>query len=354
MIDYDYIVNEYVKMINGEKVEMQFIPVNGGIRNTTHKVKYGNQYLFIKLYNSKTKYSTHIEGTRCKTEYEICKYLNDNGCPVIKPVFCDNEKGVNIFKFYESKNLSYFLKNSDHKTVINLFYKIMDAIILVHNVQCNNYLNTLRFKSISEQDIMRYFNESFEVISKYKHSICVGNFYNDVKIDDLINCIMEENLVWGNMQMHSENIMICENQDVIFCDFEKTYPHFRQMDLISCLDNKGLSFEEIRHLTDYYFEKSNLKDYKKFIRNMDIINVIENLRMLKKITLNESSKQVEWKMQNEKKVKNIIADNSNTGVRWNTERNENYESRLYMMLNYNFSNEPMVNKLREQLEKLEL
>jgi serine/threonine protein kinase len=292
--------------------------------------------IFLKKYNPETKYASHLTTTRCQSEYVICEYLSEFTDHVVKPLFSDPDSSVNIFKFYDSINLSDLLK-SEIAVKLEAMKKSTKALAEIHKISATNYIKNIEYKLIEVIDVERYFKDCLECI--WDHNKIKRN-YGSLEIGimgEVFNLITENRLVWGNMNAHSDNILFDNySHKAIYCDFEKAYPHAQHIDLISLIFNKGLSKNEIDQLVQYYTTEMNISNTNHFMQTLDLFSIMENLRAIRRIILAQKEIIPRWIMTNGKQEKLYIKDEQGGTKLWSEKRGENIDSRLSNIYDYTF------------------
>lgn len=69
--------------------------------------------------------------------------------------------------------------------------------------------------------------------------------------------------------------------------------------------------------------------------------------MIRRILINKRGKTVQWKVENNKKVKLIVNADDDRGVIWNRDRKEDCIERLQNIEKYNFTNNFYCNEIRK-------
>ena len=169
------------------------------------------------------------------------------------------------------------------------------------------------------------------------------------------NCIkrISENLAsqelkYGHFELHNDNIMF-DGEKIFFIDFEKFHPHVPQLDLISLMMNENINKENIKKYIDYYIRINNISNKEEFLYTLDCANIFYNLKIVNMIIRNLLGCETRWVEENGQRVKKIERTNSNFGSNWNKERNESIEMRIKNILEFNFSSNAEIEKLKNNL-----
>lgn len=332
-IDFYKICNDVLKGKN-------IVSVTGGLRNTCYRYGTGESSFFVKKYNQDTKYSKHMSECRCVSEFYITKYLFDNGCSVAEPLYYSKEKQIGIYSYIDAKNIKSY-----GEIGMDLCKKVMDELSKIHKLPVVEEIMNCKFKNLDKDDLYRYLKDGIDFLCELKNvenTFCANELYENVVTE-----IEKGKKVFGNTQLHDGNIMINDDYGIVFCDFEKVYPHFPQMDIMSFVHCRKLSIEDEKKIIDYYIEINDIQDKELFYTIYNLLFIIDCLRVLKKIKYNSEGLKVKWINIDGKKVKTFEKTASEQGMRWNEERGESIENRISDMQNKKYSESKICNRLRE-------
>lgn len=318
--------------------------VTGGLRNTSFVYNFKGQRYFVKKYNSDTKYSRHMSESKCVSEFCVTQYLFYQGCDVAKPLFYDEEKQIGIYEYLEAENLFA------HGTIgQEECFKVIDSISKVHRLPVKGEIGICRFKELAKEDIYRYLCEGFEFLKEI-----MGK---EVDIDKTFFERVAERIslnerVLGNTQLHDGNVMITNDNRIYLCDFEKVFPHFPQMDIMSFINCRRLGLEDEKEIIDYYLRINNVQNANEFYAVYNLLFIIDSLRMIKKIKYNEDGLKVKWIEENGVRHKRYEKTDLEKGRLWNRERGESIERRLNGILKKEYSKDPQAEKLRNMVREV--
>jgi hypothetical protein len=330
----------YLEICKNVLRNKNIVPVTGGLRNTCYKYSDGNNVLFVKAYNKDTQFSKHMSECRCVSEFYITKYLYDNQCSVAEPLFCDEKMQIGIYDFVEAKNLKKY-----GKVDMELCYLTMEELSKIHSLPVVYDINGCKFTDLSKEDLKRYLIDGINFLCELKY---IPNIYNDMSFfQDIVDEIGKMNRVIGNTQLHDGNVMVSNEHSIWFCDFEKVCPHFPQMDIMSFIHCRNLLLNDEKKIIDHYIRINNIENPDLFYCVYNLLFIIDCLRILKKIKYNEDGLKVKWVEVNGKKIKKFEKTESDKGIRWNRERGESIENRLYEIQSNVYSNNELCRKLRK-------
>lgn len=323
-----------------KKIESkQLYKVFGGLKNNCFSLDVDSKKYFVKFYNPDTQYSYHLSKTRCESEFAMCKYLNDLGCAVPKPIALYPEKLIGVYNFVDGVNLF----NLDEVS-LEISMNIIDELVKIHAIPVSHKIENCIFRETTVEDLERYLNDSLNFLAKYMFSDYDVNHFSKL-YKEIANYIYEQKQVFGNMQMHNGNIMISAD-GVVFVDFEKSPSHFRQIDLITFLNARNWDLKKDFKLLDYYLSYFPDLDKERFYACYDLLFIIDNLRSLIKIQNNLNKVKYKWVEENGKRYKVLVKDKSELGLLWNKERKENIDRRIANIFLKKYSDSNYSNRLR--------
>lgn len=146
--------------------------------------------------------------------------------------------------------------------------------------------------------------------------------------------------------------MVTKENSILFVDFEKSPPHFPQMDLISFINSRNQSIEYDFQIIEYYLEKNNIVNSDDFYYCYDLLFVIDNLRSLIKIYNNTNEKGYVWEKSDGVLTKTIQPLNNNMGNIWNKTRGESFKKRINNIFNKMYSKQKYSIIIREIVKEL--
>ena len=286
----------YIKICEDTKKGKNIYPIKGGLRNTCYLYNDSEVKYFVKVYNEDTQYSKHMSECRCVSEFFVTKYLYDKDCHVAQPLYYDKEQKIGIYEYIEAKNIKAY-----GQLDMDLCFLVMCELSKIHQLPVVNEIGMCKFTDLDRDDLLRYLSNGIDFLCEIKE---VKNAYIDSKLlDNIVNRIEKMNKVIGNTQLHDGNVLISENGEVSFCDFEKVCPHYPQMDIMSFINCRKMSIEDEKKIIDYYISINNIRDSKHFYCVYNLLFIIDCLRILKKIKYNEDGLKVKWVEVNGKKIK---------------------------------------------------
>jgi len=165
------------------------------------------------------------------------------------------------------------------------------------------------------------------------------------KISDIL---ANQKVQYGHFELHGDNIIV-DKDNIYFVDFEKFHPHIQHIDLISLLMNENIDSKKIKYYIDYYIQINKIADKNIFLYVLDCANVYYNLKIINMIIRNLLGCETKWTEIGGNKIKIIEKTDSNYGINWNEERNEKIETRINNILNFNFSKNDELIKLKNNL-----
>lgn len=337
--------NIYNEICNDVLNNRNITIITGGLKNKSYLYRYGKQKFFVKVYNPKTKFSRHMNVSRCACEYQINNYLYKYECAVAKPLYYDEEKQIGIYEYIEGVNLYSYKKFNKF-----FYYDVINQIAKIHSVPVVNELNGCVFNNIDKDDIYRYIIDGINFLIEI---FGIRDIDLDFQLYTDIACEIDtENKIIGNTQLHNGNIMVANDNKIYLCDFEKVCPHYPQMDIMSFLNCRNLSVEKEIELIKYYISIKQIKDTKKFIMIYNLLYIIDCLRVIKKIKYNLDGYEVKWVEKDGKRQKKYEKSNSNAGEVWNRERNESIDMRIQKIMTNIYSNDTLNTKFRMHIQHI--
>lgn len=333
-----------IKTITEKVISNQVLELSGGLRNKCCICEDGGKVYFVKTYNTEVMYSRHMSECRCVSEFYITQYLYSKGCSVAQPFYYDERLQIGIYEYIEAKNLF------DYGKINSLMCKkVIESISAMHKIPVKTKIGRCRFVSQNEEDIYRYIIDGLKFLAE----LCDEEFRVDTSwVKEISNYIAQSEPRWGNQQLHNGNILINDEGKIFFCDFEKIFPHFPQLDLISFLKAREISVSEERELLKYYLLHNNISNHKYFMDVYDLLFIIDSLRVLKKIYMNQNGLKVVWIEKRGERRKEYQKADSTIGLQWNEQRNESIDMRINGIFNKVYSDNAYSNQMRCQVYKI--
>ncbi len=333
-----------IKTITEKVIGNQVLELNGGLRNKCYICEDGEKVYFVKMYNREVMYSRHMSECRCVSEFFITQYLYNRGCPVAQPLYYDVRSQIGIYEYIEAKNLFDY-----GKIDFSVCKKVIESISTMHKIPVKTKIGNCKFVPQNGEDIYRYICDSLNFLAE----LCDVKFRVDTRwAKKISNYIAQSETRWGNQQLHNGNILINDEGKIFFCDFEKIFPHFPQLDLISFLKAREISVTEEKELLKYYLLYNNITNHKYFMDVYDLLFIIDSLRVLKKIYMNQNGLKVVWIEEKGERKKEYQKADSTIGLKWNEQRKESIDVRIKGIFNKVYSDNDYSNYMRCQVYKL--
>ena len=345
-----YIKKHSIELGINKNDEINANTINTGKRNNCYIILSGKRIIFCKVFNPQLRFASQFDKTRYFTEKSAINFLAKQDFPVPSIIYSDDENEILFEQFIEGSTLRQELIRYPEKerTLVSI---VLDNLSKLHNlkVQDEDFAN-IDFRRLETEDYIKFMIKTLALLYDF---LGIKNVpFSEIAksgIRKIGQHLAKQELRYGHFELHGDNIIVDNNDVVHFVDFEKFHPHIPQIDLISFLMGENMKKDNICRYIDEYIKLNGINSKDGFLYTLDCANIFYNLKIINMIIRNILGYETRWEEVDGKKVKIVEKTQTNFGINWNKERNENIYARLKNILNFNFSQNKEIIDLKKEL-----